>query len=245
MEERDAEIDAYLAAVEEDVSLVFGRFLAGISDDPRSITWDILFLALMDAGVARVVDVMPWGSRARGVARLAPDVREDSTRGLETARDELTRNLNEKLRTTLGEAADTASRMRLEGKTSGFRDVLDNDLGKAIITGVIDALSNTLLAWERIVLEAVAPNDAVYQYAGPVDKRNREFCAAIAPMKVARTRSAIEDLNAHPLLHWYVPPNVFTYCGGVNCRHIWIPMTRATAAARGLSIIEGKEDGDA
>lgn len=238
MDERDAEIDAYLAAVEQDVSLVFGRFLSGIPDDPRDITWDILFLSLMDAGLDRVVSGMPWGSRARTAARLAPDVREDSTRGLDSARDELTRNLNEKLRATLGEAADTASRMRLEGKTSGFRDVLENDLGRALVTSVVDALSNTLLAWERTVLERIAPDDAVYQYAGPVDKRNREFCAAIAPQQVVRTRGAIEALNAHPLLHWYVPPNVFTYCGGVNCRHLWIPMSRTTAAARGLAIIE-------
>lgn len=241
MDERDAEIDAYIEAVREDVSLVFGRFLSGISDDPRSITWDILFLALMDAGFDRVVSVMPWGSRARGVARLAPDVREDSTRGLDSAREELTRTLGDKARTALGEAADTASRMRLEGKTDGFRDAVEG-MQTAITTALVDALSNTLLAWERVVLEAVAPPDAVYQYAGPVDKRNREFCAAIAPMKVARTRAAIEALNAHPLLHWYVPPNVFTYCGGVNCRHIWIPMTRSTAAARGLAVIEVKEE---
>lgn len=237
MDERDAEIDAYLAAVEQDVSLVFGRFLAGISDDPRSITWDILFLALMDAGLARVVDVLPWGSRARGVARLAPDVREDSTRGLDTIRDELTRNLNEKLRAALGEAADTSSRMRLEGKNSGFHEALSG-MESALVGAILDALSNTLLAWERLVLEAVAPDDAVYQYVGPVDKRNREFCALIAPQRVVRSRAAIEDLNAHPSLHWYVPPNVFTYCGGVNCRHIWVPMSRSTAVARGLSIIE-------
>lgn len=242
MDERDAEIDAYLTAVEEDVSLVFGRFLSGVSDDPRDIAWDILLLSLMDAGLDRVVSVMPWGSRARGVARLAPDVREDSTRGLDAAREELTRGLQDKFRAALGEAADTASRMRLEGKTSGYREALDG-LQKAIVASIVTELSNTLLTWERVVLEAVAPEGAVYQYAGPVDKRNREFCAVIAPQKVARTRAAVEALNAHPLLHWYVPPNVFTYCGGVNCRHIWLPMARSTAVARGLTIIE-EEGGD-
>ena len=234
---RDDEIDSYLTSVEEDVRMVFGRLLSGVSDDPRDITWDILFLALMDSGLRSVVGRMPWGARARTAAAIAVDVSEDSTRGLDAARELLVGDIESRIRTLVQDRlVSLSTRMRLEGATGGFVAAAAEQVDR-LVKDVVDALSNALLAWERTVLERIAPEDAVYYYAGPVDKRNREFCAAIAPMKVARTRAAIDALNAHPLLHWYVPPNVFTYCGGINCRHLWVPMTRASAAARGLEVL--------
>lgn len=235
-QERDAEIDSFVREIENDVSLVFGRFLSGISDDPRDAAWDILFLALMDAGLRRVVSGLPWNERARSVANLAPDVRANTTRGLDAARTDITGDMTERLRTIVQERiASPATRMRLSGRTSGLREAID---AAATMSDIVDVFHNAMLTWERTVLDRVAPDDPVFIYDGPVDSKNRPFCADIAPRPRAYTRRAIEDLNGHPLLHSYVPPNVFTFCGGYNCRHLWLPMTRATAEERELEIIE-------
>jgi hypothetical protein len=78
---------------------------------------------------------------------------------------------------------------------------------------------------DRVILEGMgAP---FYAYVGPVDSKNRPFCANIAPRKAVYTPRGVESLNRHPLLAKYVPPNVAVLCGGYNCRHLWMPMMDA------------------
>lgn len=97
---------------------------------------------------------------------------------------------------------------------------------------MVDAQTMT----DRTVLAGVgAP---YYQYLGPSDAKNRPFCADIVNRRVVYTPRGVNALNAHPLLHSYVPPNVSVLCGGYNCRHLWMPVENPP---KGWDV-EGRED---
>lgn len=66
-------------------------------------------------------------------------------------------------------------------------------------------------------IEAGLTKDAVkYEYAGPVDGLERDFCADLSAKGKAYTRAEIDDMDNGQGLP------VFTSCGGYNCRHSWI-----------------------
>jgi len=111
---------------------------------------------------------------------------------------------------------------------------------KAIESGLADfvrSLDTSMSMYDRLFMEEVGRGGTgVWRYAGPSDARNRPFCGAIVRNKILYTDSGIEKLNNHPLLHSYVPPNVKMLCGGYNCRHVWVPVTRAQISALGWTV---------
>lgn len=62
-----------------------------------------------------------------------------------------------------------------------------------------------------------------FLYRGPDDKRTRPFCRHVLSKKPAiYTRAEIEELNSLPEASGM---DVFTFCGGYNCRHYWSPVS--------------------
>lgn len=90
------------------------------------------------------------------------------------------------------------------------------------INRVTTELSETQTQTDRVVLESMGAE--YYRYMGPVDEKNRPFCADVASRFEVFTPEGIEVLNNHPDLEPYVPPSVAVLCGGFNCRHVWAPV---------------------
>lgn len=64
--------------------------------------------------------------------------------------------------------------------------------------------------------EGLAKGSVRYEYAGPIDSLEREFCAALTSKKLSYTREEIDDMDNGQI------PNVFVSGGGFNCRHSFI-----------------------
>jgi len=106
------------------------------------------------------------------------------------------------------------------------RESIKEAVTEAIESGVSQVttrIAETMTQADRIALESMGAS--FYEYVGPVDEKNRPFCADIVLRKRVYTPQGIERLNQHPLLHSYVPPNVAILCGGINCRHLFLPVT--------------------
>lgn len=226
-QERDDLIDAYEQTLTQQVDFVFGQFLGGVSDDPRAITFDVLLLLLLDQNdtMREIISSIPFRQRAEVVAQLVADPPDKSTRGLESARSSLVQMIESRVVALAATLTAKAQEMAATGRRDGFVEASGNlisNMGPALVQDI----HNALLVWDRIVLEKIAETfDAppMYIYAGPRDEKNRPFCADVVGSP-PRTREQIEELNNHPDLHKYVPPNVFTLCGGINCRHVWLPV---------------------
>ena len=66
-------------------------------------------------------------------------------------------------------------------------------------------------------LEKTMPADLVrYRYAGPDDKVTRAFCHNLLLLDREYTRIQIDNMDNGEM------PNVWTSCGGFNCRHQWV-----------------------
>lgn len=59
-----------------------------------------------------------------------------------------------------------------------------------------------------------------YEYAGPLDDRNRPFCRKLMRARKAYTRAEIDQMDNGNL------PNVWLTAGGFRCRHCWIISTK-------------------
>lgn len=226
-QDRDEDIAAYGERLDAELDYVFGRFLFGLSDDPRDITLDTLMLLLLDESgpFARTVQAMPFRSRAEQISRLVKNPPDSFTKGLADAQDNLSRLVMANAASILNDLAAKALTMSASGQTRGFLAAAEDLLASAT-RGLVDAFQNALFMWERIVLDKIAQafaEEPKFIYAGPRDRKNREFCREIVGTP-PRTRAEVEELNNHPALHYYVPPNVFILCGGHNCRHVWVPV---------------------
>jgi SPP1 gp7 family putative phage head morphogenesis protein len=76
----------------------------------------------------------------------------------------------------------------------------------------------TVNVFARQVESMKAPEDAVYAYLGPADKKTRPFCHA----RVGKvfTKADIDAMDNDQL------PNVYLTAGGYNCRHQWIAVSK-------------------
>ena len=239
-EDRDLLIDSWSSGVERDVEFVFGRFLAGLSDDPRQIVFDILLMELLDAGLSRIIEQVPLRKRAIAITRTLPeDLPAGSTTGLEDASRAVKELMLGDVRDLAQEIVQLSVQMTLFRK-DGFKEAVENLLESRVGT-LVEQFGQALLVWDRAVLDRVAdlqPEPPVWVYSGPADKKNRPFCRVIVRAPRAYTREAIERLNEHPDLDSYVPPNVFMLCGGFNCRHVFLPISREHAKSSGLEVVE-------
>lgn len=62
-------------------------------------------------------------------------------------------------------------------------------------------------------------SEAYFEYFGPQDAKNRPFCRDIIARGRLFTALQIKELDKHPDAQ-LLPVSVF--CGGYNCRHIWL-----------------------
>lgn len=238
-DERDKLLDEYQEQLDARLNSAFDRFIARLPDDPRAIALTILFLLLMEE-LESTIQSIPWAQHAQLAATLPPeDAPSGSTRGLDFAQQALVHAIESRVMALTALLASKAAEMAASGKTAGFIEEADKLSGK-LVDGTEESISTALLMWERIVLDKIADlmgDDTVFMYAGPLDEKNRPFCRDIVSKPNAYSRRAIERLNSHPLLHNYVPPNVFTLCGGRNCRHVWLPISTTHATAQGLTVL--------
>jgi len=103
-------------------------------------------------------------------------------------------------------------------------------------TGQLETQIKTAMAtWDQQVQDKIGEDTGLshYIYWGPRDGITRPFCRSILRMQRVYTDAGIEQLNSHPELHNYVPPNVRIHRGGYNCRHMWLPVSARWAEARG------------
>lgn len=130
-----------------------------------------------------------------------------------------------------------ATGMDIKTRESILNGLRGPELGEAIRDAVekevkefIDALDTVFSIHDRIAMRELGDElgRTLWVYAGPADNRNRAFCGDIVRRDSVFTMSGIEKLNEHPDLHAYVPPNVFTMCGGHGCRHLWIPVANGS-----------------
>jgi len=137
-------------------------------------------------------------------------------------------------------AAEIRARVS-EAKVGSISDedvitAVEQAVERAITEFVTKDLDTIMSMFDRLFMEmagAQVPNRRWF-YDGPQDKRNREFCADVLAERKAYTDSEVDNLNNHPSLHVYVPPNVKTLCGGYGCRHQFTPITQETAKKRGI-----------
>lgn len=142
-----------------------------------------------------------------------------------------------------------AAGMNIKTRESILNGLRGDDLEGAIKSAVekeikefIESLDTVFSIHDRIAMreagdELVGAGLEIYWvYAGPADKRNRPFCGDIVRRNSMFTLRGIDKLNAHPDLHKYVPPNVFTMCGGHGCRHLWMPVQAGSPVAKGRDI---------
>lgn len=236
---RDEVLDAFEAKLDDQLDFVFGAFLSGLSDDPRAIVFDILLLLMMGQ-MRLLIDTLPFRERAELAANLPPeDAPPGSTRGLDSALSSLVGMIESRVVALTALIASKAQEMAASGHSDGFVDVAQEIIDKAK-ERMAEDIATAMTMWERIVLNKIGDlmGSPVFVYAGPLDEKNRPFCRDIVSKKVAYTKSGINKLNAHPLLHSYVPPNVFTLCGGRNCRHVFLPISREAAVSQDLEIEE-------
>jgi hypothetical protein len=173
---------------------------------------------LIDEAFARAgAPVVNLQTRLDLIRRQYPDAQlppEALRRIQDTIRRETTM-LQERVRLRVDEARLSGASEQ-EARDAAAREI-EAQLPRLTQRGV-DAQTMT----DRVILEGMgAP---FYLYEGPADSKNRKFCADIVRRRAVFTPKGVEALNAHPLLHSYVPPNVAVLCGGYNCRHLWMPM---------------------
>jgi hypothetical protein len=127
-----------------------------------------------------------------------------------------------------------------EGKVGGLLgedllNAIEQALGRSISEFIRD-LDTSMTMYDRLYMQAIANGmeKRLWEYAGPRDPKNRDFCREVLDARRAYTDEGVDQLNEHPSLHAYVPPNVRTLCGGYGCRHVFVPVTEAQAKKEGL-----------
>jgi hypothetical protein len=111
--------------------------------------------------------------------------------------DDLTVELAERLHTTLGEASTIAA----TGISTFYRTVAESGYDQI----------EEIIGKKGLQLE--------YTYYGPQDKLTRPFCTRLMTQAQSGrtwTRAEIDKMDNEQL------PDVFTTCGGFNCRHQWV-----------------------
>lgn len=189
----------------------------------------VVLLALEDFDNPRIAYVVEEAFRRAGVPDINLQQRLDLIRRAYPGAQLSTRNAELLQRELTAEMTALQARARqrmtesvLAGADSGaIREAVaaevERSLGKVTATG-----ADTLGMADRVVLGGLGL--PYFLYDGPADAKNRPFCADIVRRRTVFTPRGVQALNNHPDLHKYVPPNVAVLCGGVNCRHLWLPL---------------------
>ena len=140
------------------------------------------------------------------------------------------------LETIAGDAASNATRQGLFGVGGLKFDDLVTTLSRELYRGIGESAGlgatamatyyRTIAARGYEIIEEDLPDIEIrYLYEGPLDNLTRPWCAKI--MRQSRngrrwTKEQIMAMASQNDRGRSQPPNVFTTCGGWNCRHQWI-----------------------
>lgn len=130
------------------------------------------------------------------------------------------------------DVSSTLMRAVIGGQTLDVSALLD--VTTDVLESQLETELNTMLS---SFSQTVSNNRAdelgleLFIYVGPDDKITRDFCEAVLEEGPIYTRKEIDDLNNHPDNESDL--DVFTYCGGYNCRHRWIGISKEDAIEMG------------
>jgi hypothetical protein len=224
--------DGFLEEEGELAQALADQLLDDVTEDEMSDGDMMWWLLILNSLLGPLLDRIPFQERASVFQRLygvQPSI------GFEEA-------VRERMR---GVIDLEAARLRSRVQDAAVGGALGEDFLIAFRSAVVRAIENVIretdtamAMYDRLAFaEAGArqPSDRRWAYDGPRDNKNRPFCAAVLDDRKTYSREEIEQLNQHPLLHRYVPPNVRTLCGGYGCRHVFWPVSEQEAKQRNLS----------
>lgn len=228
----------YIDRVADELSgLLTKHFEEVFGQDPED---ENLFHKLIMSGILDDLARMPIDGVVQRTARvLRADGRNISNEQLALAVANERSRMVSYMRAEARAGFEQARARILQGVALGGRverDVLEQ-ASKVFVDYMHSKVSVAVMVWQRIVIE-VAARDIfkgkkwLWRYAGVRDNRNRKFCASVLDMQRDFDDSQVTELNQHPDLHPYVPPNVRTLCGGYGCRHVFLPVSMTEAGDR-------------
>lgn len=244
--ERDRLYDDMLEALGPAVDEWIQRVVEGAPTDPEDYAdVDTMVLLLMGAGLAEMVRELPYAQIADVGRRIATATGHPDAPDYDIAAAGQPSGIPSKY--IEGRARDIASSLRTRVQESAL---LTNPTAQEVRGMIRQVLANARIAqhfetalavWDRSVQVVLGQQarTTLYAYMGPLDRLNRPFCRDIMERREAYTPAQVNDLNNHPLLHSYVPPNVLAMCGGYGCRHIFVPISVGFAKDNGYAVNQG------
>ena len=233
---RERLIDSMEASLKRQLQAVRDNFIGSLpADIERFRDAEFVYRLLLDSGLASALDGLDYEARLNAVIGIAGESGVDLSK-VSTAPLDALRASNQSLLEAHSRAA--AERVRatmlfasLSPGPVPFGSIVDSvsaALNGALFSrGQLETQVNTAMAaWDRQLMDEIAVQADVsrWVFMGPMDKLTRPFCRDLLQKSRTYTERGITELNEHPLLHSYVPPNVKVYCGGYNCRHMFTPV---------------------
>lgn len=214
-----AHFDEVVGRDPEDEDLFHVLIMSGILDDLARMP--------IDGVVRRTARVLRAGGHKVTTEALASAVLDERSRMVAYMRAEARAGF-EQARARMLQGIDQTGKLDADVLEQARRVFVDYMHSKVAVA---------VMVWQRLVVQIAARRilggvDWLWRYAGVRDNRNRPFCASVLDMDRVFDDAQVEELNEHPQLHAYVPPNVRTLCGGYGCRHVFLPVTREEAGTK-------------
>lgn len=242
-------------AIEDDIDAAFGSLhelvdaardeldpiLARLFESLRGLDYEDadLYRTLVEAGLLLELGRVPLeGVLRRTVAILRLYGRDVSVEDVRQATLSERGQVSAYLQAEARAAFEQARARLVAGLNPG---VADGDLIEQARDIFVNYMHNRMdaavMLWQRLVVDVVARDvlkgqNWLWFYAGIRDDRNRPFCAAVIDANRVYDDAQVAQLNDHPLLAKYIPPNVRTLCGGFGCRHVFLPVSPSEAGDR-------------
>ena len=250
LREREALLDSIEDSFKDQLRAVRGQFINNLPvglDNLRDAQF--VFDLLNDSGLSNALQNLGHNSRLSMVARIAEESGIDigridpaNLRALRTSNQALleahSRVAAERFRATMLAVSLVPAPVPVASIVESVGKAID---GALFSKGGLETQVNTAMAaWDRQLQAEMADQAGtnLWAYFGPSDRLTRPFCRAVLGMGKVFTDSELDELNTHPLLHNYVPPNVKVYCGGYNCRHMFGPVLESWAKQSGFKVPE-------
>tara|TARA_Y100001973_G_C5207560_1_gene342715 strand:- start:3069 stop:3839 length:771 start_codon:yes stop_codon:yes gene_type:complete len=242
---RERLIDSMEDSLRRQLEAVRERFIGSIPSNVETLRdADFVFRLLLDSGYAGIIDGLPYDARLQAVTSIASETGVDLSKvstapidALRTSNQALiaahSRAAAERIRASLLFASLSPTPVPFGEIVSSVRAAFDSAV---FSQGQLETQVNTAMAaWDRQLMDEIAEQADVslWVYMGPSDKLTRPFCRDLLQKGKAYTERGIQELNGHPSLHGYIPPNVKVYCGGYNCRHMFSPVSDRWAEKNG------------
>jgi len=242
---RERLIDSMEESLKKQLRAVRDTFIGSIPTNIETFRdADFVYRLLLDSGLAATLDGLDYDARLNAITRIASETGVDlgkvSTAPIDALRvsnqsllEAHSRVAAERVRATLLFASLSPSPVPFGSMVTSVASAVD---GAFFSRGQLETQVNTAMAaWDRQLMDEIAEqaDTSLWVYMGPMDKITRPFCRDLLGKGQTYTERGIQELNGHPLLHSYVPPNVKVYCGGYNCRHMFTPVSDKWAEQHG------------